>query len=95
MSTVLTIASLTVREAVRRRLVAAFALISVVLVSLSGWGFYRLSHSAAITSGETHIALPAAVILFMFMFSFVVALSASAIPPRRSPVRSTRVCCRP
>ncbi len=79
MSTVLTIASLTVREAVRRRLVAAFALISVVLVSLSGWGFYRLSHSAAITSGETQIALPEAVILFMFMFSFIVALSASAI----------------
>ncbi len=56
---------------------AAFALISVMLVSLSGWGFYRLSHNAGTTSGETHIALPGAVILFMF--SFVVALSASAI----------------
>jgi ABC-type transport system involved in multi-copper enzyme maturation permease subunit len=74
-----TIASLTVREAVRRRLVAAFALISVVLVSLSGWGFHLLGHNAAFTSGETHLAVPEAVILFMFMFSFVVALSASAI----------------
>jgi ABC-type transport system involved in multi-copper enzyme maturation permease subunit len=74
-----TIASLTVREAVRRRLVAAFALISVVLVSLSGWGFHLLGHSAGFTSGETHLAVPEAVILFMFMFSFVVALSASAI----------------
>jgi len=79
MSTVLTVASLAVREAVRRRLAVAFALISVMLVSLSGWGFYRLSHNAGTTSGETHIALPGAVILFMFMFSFVVALSASAI----------------
>jgi ABC-type transport system involved in multi-copper enzyme maturation permease subunit len=79
MNAVWTIASLTVREAVRRRLVAAFALISVVLVTLSGWGFYRLSHNVGFTSGETHLALPEAVILFMFMFSFVVALSASAI----------------
>ncbi len=79
MSAVLTIASLTMREAVRRRLVAAFALISVVLVSLSGWGFNRLSHGAGFTSGETNLALPQADVLFMFMFSFVVALSASAI----------------
>jgi ABC-type transport system involved in multi-copper enzyme maturation permease subunit len=79
MSAVLTIASLTVREAVRRRLVAAFALISVVLAGTSGWGFYRLSHGTAFTSGETNLALPQAVVLFMFMLSFVVALSASAI----------------
>ena len=78
MSAVLTIASLTVREAVRRRLVAAFVLISVVLVGLSSWGFYKLSHGG-FTSGESNAALPGALILFMFMFSFVVALSASAI----------------
>ena len=79
MSTIWIVASLTVREAVRRRLVAAFALISVVLVVLSGWGFFRLGHNVGFTSGETHVAVPEAVILFMFMFSFVVALSASAI----------------
>jgi ABC-type transport system involved in multi-copper enzyme maturation permease subunit len=78
MSPILTIASLTVREAVRRRLVAAFVLISVVLVGLSSWGFYKLSHGG-FTSGETHAALPGALVLFMFMFSFVLALSASAI----------------
>jgi ABC-type transport system involved in multi-copper enzyme maturation permease subunit len=87
-STVWTIASLTVREAVRRRLVAAFALISVMLVTLSGWGFYRLSHGVALTSGETRVALPEAVILFMFMFSFVVALSASAVA---SPAISSEI----
>ena len=79
MSAILTIASLTVREAVRRRLVAASAVISVLLVGLSGWGFNRLSHGSGFTSGETSLALPQAVVLFMFMFSFVVALSASAV----------------
>jgi ABC-type transport system involved in multi-copper enzyme maturation permease subunit len=79
MSAILTIASLTIAEAIRRRLVAAFAAITVALVSLSAWGFYRLSHNAKMTSGEIQLALPQAYILFMFMFSFVVALSASAI----------------
>jgi ABC-type transport system involved in multi-copper enzyme maturation permease subunit len=75
----LTIASLTVREAVRRRLVLALAAITVALVSLSAWGFYRLSHGTAMTSGEIRVALPTVFILFMFMFSFIVALSASAV----------------
>jgi ABC-type transport system involved in multi-copper enzyme maturation permease subunit len=74
-----TIATLTMREALRRRLVAALAAISVVLAAISGWGFYRLSHSSQVTSGESAAALPVAFILFMFMFSFIVALSASAI----------------
>ena len=56
MSAILTIASLTIREAVRRRLVAAFAAITVALVSLSAWGFYRLSHNAKMTSGEIQLA---------------------------------------
>jgi len=79
MRTILIIASLTMREAVRRWLVAALVLITVAMVALSGWGFYRLSHSRSLTSGEGSIAVPEAFILFMFMFSFVVALSASAI----------------
>jgi ABC-type transport system involved in multi-copper enzyme maturation permease subunit len=79
MTLTLTIAGLTVKEAVRRRLVLAFAAITVATVGLSAWGFGRLTHSGAITSGETHLAVPDALILIMFMFSFVVALSASAI----------------
>ena len=79
MSLTLAIAALTVKEAVRRRLVLAFVAISVVIVGLSAWGFDRLTRANNLTSGETHIALPDALILFMFMFSFVVALSASAI----------------
>ena len=79
MNPTLTIAGLTVREAVRRRLLVAFVGITVAIVGLSAWGFDRLSHTHSITSGESQIALPQALILFMFMFSFVVALSASAI----------------
>jgi ABC-type transport system involved in multi-copper enzyme maturation permease subunit len=79
MSPIVTIALLTLREAVRRRLVAACAAVSIGLVALSAWGFDRLSHNASITSGEVNTAIPQALILFMFMFSFVIALSASAM----------------
>ncbi|MGH9028459.1 MAG: ABC transporter permease subunit [Acidimicrobiales bacterium] len=76
---ILTVAGLTIREAVRRRLLLAFLAITVAVVGLSAWGFDRLSHTQNITSGETRLAVPQSLILFMFMFSFVVALSASAI----------------
>jgi ABC-type transport system involved in multi-copper enzyme maturation permease subunit len=79
MSPTVTIAALTIREAVRRRLLLAFVAISVVIVGLSAWGFDRLSHSTSLTSGESQLAVPQALILFMFMFSFILALSASAI----------------
>jgi ABC-type transport system involved in multi-copper enzyme maturation permease subunit len=79
MNPVLTIAALTIKEAVRRRLLLAFVAITVVIVGLSAWGFDRLSHSRSLTSGETNLAVPQALILFMFMFSFVLALSASAM----------------
>jgi ABC-type transport system involved in multi-copper enzyme maturation permease subunit len=88
MSSTLVIARLTVREAVRRKLVAALLAVTVLMVSLSAWGFYRLSHTSLITSGEVQVAIPQAFILFMFMFSFVVALSASAIA---SPAISAEV----
>ena len=79
MTPALVIARLTLREAVRRKLVLVFGLITLGMVSLSAWGFERLAHGRSLTSGETHAAVPQALILFMFMFSFVVALSASAI----------------
>ena len=79
MNPILTIAGVTIKEAARRRLLAAFVGITVVIVGLSAWGFDRLSHANNLTSGETNLAVPQALILFMFMFSFVLALSASAI----------------
>ena len=79
MSGLVVVAGLTIREALRRRLVAAFGLITLCLVALSAWGFDRLSHTSSLTSGEKSVSLPQALIIFMFMFSFVVALSASAM----------------
>jgi ABC-type transport system involved in multi-copper enzyme maturation permease subunit len=79
MNATITIAGLTIKEAVRRRLLLAFVAITVVIVGLSAWGFDRLSHAHSLTSGESNLAVPEALILFMFMFSFVLALSASAI----------------
>lgn len=88
MNPTLTIAGLTIKEAVRRRLLLAFVTISVGIVGLSAWGFDRLSHTSSLTSGETNVAVPQALILFMFMFSFVLALSASAIA---SPAISSEI----
>ncbi|HVA60507.1 MAG TPA: ABC transporter permease [Mycobacteriales bacterium] len=79
MNPILVIAGLTVREAVRRKLLAAFLAITVIVVGLSAWGFDRLARTSSLTSGERNLAVPQALILFVFMFSFVVALSASAI----------------
>lgn len=79
MRPVLVVTGLTLREAARRKLVTVFALLTLAMIGLSAWGFWRLSHNAAVTSGENRVAVPQALILFMFMFSFVVALSASAI----------------
>ncbi len=79
MNPALVIARLTIRESVRRWIVAACAAIALCLIGLSAWGFDRLSHSHHITSGEVGVAVPQSLILFMFMFSFVVALSASAM----------------
>jgi ABC-type transport system involved in multi-copper enzyme maturation permease subunit len=82
------VAGLTIKEAVRRRLLLAFVAISVVIVGVSAWGFDRLAHAHGLTSGEANLAVPDALILFMFMFSFVLALSASAIA---SPAISSEV----
>ena len=43
MTTVLTVAALTVREAVRRRVLLAVAVLTALLLGLSGWGFQRLA----------------------------------------------------
>jgi ABC-type transport system involved in multi-copper enzyme maturation permease subunit len=88
MNAIAVIALLTVREALRRKLIAAFVAVSVLLVALSGWGFWKLSHNGTMSSGEVQLALPQAFVLFMFMFSFVVALSASAIA---SPAVSSEI----
>ena len=75
--TVLTIASLTLREASRRRVLLALAVLTVALLSLSGWGFSRLateSEAGGLTSGEARLVGSMLLNLVMFGFSLIAAL---------------------
>jgi ABC-type transport system involved in multi-copper enzyme maturation permease subunit len=80
MTTVAVVARATVKEASRRRLLVALAGISLAMVDLSAWGFSRFSRGAgALPSGDARASTAAALIAFMFMFSFVISLSAVVI----------------
>ena len=75
--TVLTIAGLTLREALRRRVVLALIGLTVVLLLLSWWGFSRLAADvgeATLTSGETRLIASILLNLVMFGFSLIAAL---------------------
>ncbi len=72
--TVLTIAALTLREASRRRVLAALAVLTVVLLVLSGWGFSRVAAESFLTSGEARLVASLLLNLVMFGFSLIAAL---------------------
>jgi ABC-type transport system involved in multi-copper enzyme maturation permease subunit len=75
--TVATIAALTLREASRRRVLLALAVLTVVLLVLSGWGFSRLaaeSGASTQTSGEARLTASILLNLVMFGFSLIAAL---------------------
>jgi ABC-type transport system involved in multi-copper enzyme maturation permease subunit len=76
-TTVLTIAALTLREASRRRVLLALAALTAVLLILSGWGFSRLaaeSGGSALTSGEARLTASIVLNLVMFGLSLIAAL---------------------
>ena len=74
--TVAIIAALTLREASRRRVMVALALLTVVLLALSGWGFSRLAAESGgtLTSGEARLTASILLNLVMFGFSLIAAL---------------------
>ena len=73
--TVLTIAALTLREAARRKVLRSLAVMTVALLSLSAWGFYRLdAEFGGLTSGEARIASSVVLNLVMFGLSMIAAL---------------------
>jgi ABC-type transport system involved in multi-copper enzyme maturation permease subunit len=71
--TVLTIAALTLREAARRRVLLALAVLTVVLLALSSWGFSRLAQES-LTTGEARLTASILLNLVMFGFSLIAAL---------------------
>jgi ABC-type transport system involved in multi-copper enzyme maturation permease subunit len=73
--TVLTIAALTLQEAVRRRVLRSIVVMTVVLLALSAWGFYRLDvEFGTLTTGEARIAASTVLNLVMFGLSLIAAL---------------------
>jgi ABC-type transport system involved in multi-copper enzyme maturation permease subunit len=77
-STALTMAALTLREAVRKRVVWALLGLSVLLLALSAWGFAKLpgmdSSLGQLTSTESRLIASQLLNLVMFGLSMVVAL---------------------
>jgi ABC-type transport system involved in multi-copper enzyme maturation permease subunit len=80
---VLLFASLTLRELVRRRLVAAVALLTLAIVAFTAWGMHRLATAvvdgAPIAEPGVRGAAAGIVIMLAFLFSFVVALGAALV----------------
>jgi ABC-type transport system involved in multi-copper enzyme maturation permease subunit len=78
--TILTIARLTLREASRRRLLLTVAILTVVMVGFTAWGFSRLS---TVTCGPNNTPCPPAevktataflLILVAYMFNSILAM---------------------
>ena len=78
MTGVLTVARLTVREASRRRVLWALAVLTLALLVLSGWGFSRLTgldtEFGDLTSGQARLIASQLLNLVMFGLSLIAAL---------------------
>jgi ABC-type transport system involved in multi-copper enzyme maturation permease subunit len=73
--TVLAITALTLQEAARRRVLRSIALMTLVLLALSAWGFSRLdAEFGGLTSGEAKVAGSSILNLVMFGLSLITAL---------------------
>ena len=76
--TALTVAGLTLREAMRRRVVWALLILTVVLLALSAWGFSKLigldTDVGTMTSGEARLVASMPINLIMFGFSLIAAI---------------------
>ena len=70
---------LTLREAVRRRLLWALVLFTIVLVALTAWGFGQIQSASPLPEIQTAIGVSQLLILLAFMFSFVLAMTAVSL----------------
>src|SRR3954454_21531878 len=75
---VLTVAGLTLREAARRKVLRALAVLTIALLGLSAWGFSRLAavetEFGTLTSGEARLVASQVLNLVMFGLSLIAAL---------------------
>jgi ABC-type transport system involved in multi-copper enzyme maturation permease subunit len=76
--TALTVAGLTLREALRRRVVWALLVLTVALLVLSGWGFSKLigldTELGTMTSGEARLVASLLLNLILFGMSLIAAI---------------------
>src|ERR687896_828793 len=73
--TVLTVAALPVQEASRRRVLRALAGLTIVLLTLSAFGFSRIdAEFGTLTTGEARLAASTVLNLVMFGLSLIAAL---------------------
>jgi ABC-type transport system involved in multi-copper enzyme maturation permease subunit len=80
MRAALVIASLTVAETARRRILAVLLALTIVSVALTTWGIERLvslARDGATTDLEIALGVSQVLILVAFMFSFVLAMTAA------------------
>ncbi|HEV2217539.1 MAG TPA: ABC transporter permease [Candidatus Dormibacteraeota bacterium] len=81
---VIVIARLTVQEASRRRLLMALVILTLIVVGISAWGFYKISTVAGPngkppTHEEVIIVSSQLLIFVTFVYSGVLALSAAVV----------------
>ncbi|TMC52688.1 MAG: ABC transporter permease [Chloroflexi bacterium] len=84
MPPILVIARLTVQESSRRRLLLALLVLTLVVVGFSAWGFNKIttvtnSQGQTLPSDQVAIVTSQLLIVVVFMFSGVLALSAAVV----------------
>src|SRR5437870_4254325 len=95
----LVIARLTLREAARRRLLHAVAILTVLVIGLTGWGISRIAGlrtggGQPLPHSEVGAAAAGLVTMLAYTFSFVLAIGAAflAAPARKAaPMASTKL----
>jgi len=70
------IARLTLREAVRRRLLWTLVGLTAVIVVLTWWGFGRIAEASPISGPAETLGVSQVTVMLAFMFSFVLAMTA-------------------
>jgi ABC-type transport system involved in multi-copper enzyme maturation permease subunit len=71
------IARLTLSEALRRRLLWALVVLTIVLVAVTGWLFGKASELSPIEGGAKQLLLSQLLVMIAFMFSFVLTMTAA------------------
>jgi ABC-type transport system involved in multi-copper enzyme maturation permease subunit len=74
---ILVIARLTLREALRRRLLWALVGLTLVLVAVTGWLFGKAAEVNPLEGGVQQLILSQLLVMIAFMFSFVLTMTAA------------------